>query len=173
MFPNKNTTSLVLVICLLGAWFIAGCVTQKKATVVLAKPTCEEALSGRLRILSDSEVGDLLDKALREDRIDGCWIPLMEISLTENRGIPRKHLVKAVKVFNKHSYEALFHMAVHRYFADIAKGASRYREEDRKLLGAYCSYLINSVVSAEDQNLKQAKLLCRKIDRDLYARLFE
>ena len=122
---------------------------------------------------SDNELAELLDKALEEGRVDECWMPLMREALSAKRDIPHRHLAKAVKVFNRRRHETLFHIAVYRYLADLAGGRGEYRAQDRRLLETYSSYLINNAGSSSDENLRQAMLLCRKLDRDLYAQLFE
>jgi hypothetical protein len=150
-----------------------GCMSNHKAVVVAPEPTCEEALATGVEGFSDHEVARFLDSALSEDRTSGCWSPLMEACLNQNREIPHRHLAEAVKVFNKRRYEKLFHKAVYRYLADIAKGEAPYRPEDRLLLESYCSLLINSAHTAQDRNLGQAQVLCRQLDAGLYSRFFE
>lgn len=152
---------------------LAGCVSAKKVAVIPPQPVCSEAAAGDLSDLTDSELIGLLDGAVDGSGLDDCWIPLMQASLDENREIPQAHLVKAVKTFNKRQYEPYFHKALYRYFKAITDNPGVYRPEDRKLLETYCSYLINSAESSRDRNLRQAKLLCRKLDGNLYARLFE
>lgn len=173
MTIRKQTISGLLIILLLLMIGGSGCIWGQKAVVVGAGPTCEEALSTGLHGFSDYEVAEFLDSSLAEGRKSECWIPIMETCLNENREIPHRHLAEAVKIFNKRRYEVLFHKAVYRYFADVAKGKAVYRPEDRLLLENYCSFLINSARSAHDKNLGQAQVLCRKLDQGLYSKFFQ
>jgi len=150
-----------------------GCVSQKRMAVVKTEPTCAEALAEGIQGLSDYEVSQILDSALASKDTDGCWIPIMKQSLSENRDIPHRHIVEAVKTFNKHRYEGFFHKAVHRYFANLAKNPEKYRPEDQRFLETYCSFLINNAENSRDKHLRQAKLFCRSLDQNLYARLFK
>jgi hypothetical protein len=169
----KRIRRSMVAVALLLALASAGCMFNRNAVVVEAGPTCEEALSTGLQGFSDEELAGFLDSSLAEGRTSQCWIPVMETCLNENREIPHRHLAEAVKAFNKQRHEALFHKAVYRYMADIAKGKAPYRAEDRLLLESYCSVLINSAHSAGDKNLGQAQVLCRKLDAGLYRKFFE
>lgn len=160
----------LLIITLLG---VSGCGTSKKAVVVGPDPTCQEALSTGLNSFSEHELARLLDQGLADDQKDSCWIPLMKICLNENRDVPHRHLAEAVKTFNKRRYEALFHRAVYRYLANLAKGKAPYRPEDRLLLENYCSFLINHAESQHDPNLGQVQVLCHRLDPGLYRKFFQ
>ena len=173
MTIRRQITGGLLVVSLLFMLVGTGCMFGRKAVVVGAAPTCKEALSTGLQGFSDDELAGFLDSSLAEDRKSECWIPIMEICLKENREIPHRHLAEAIKAFNKRRSEELFHKAVYRYFADVAKGKAAYRPEDRLLLESYCSLLINSARSAHDKNLAQAQVLCRKLDAGLYKKFFE
>jgi len=151
----------------------SGCVGTKRMAVVDTAVTCSEALRYGLQNYSDSEVEIFLDEGEANGDMDGCWIPVITHSLDENRDIPKRHLVQAVKVFNKRRYEDVFHKAMYRYFAALSKQPNTYGPVDRQVLEEYCSYLINRVASSRNENLNNAKLLCKRLDRDLYARLFK
>jgi len=169
----KKTIPINLAVVLILTATFFGCTGLRKAAVIMPQPTCAEAVGSGIRNTSDNDLTALLDESQGEDRRDSCWVPLVKLGLDDKRDIPRAHLAKAIKVFNKREHEAYFHKAVYRYFADLSKNRSGFRPEDRRLLQAYSSYLINSVRSQEDPNLKQAKLLCKRLDRNLYAKLFE
>ena len=169
----KKTISVNLAVVLISMATFFGCTGLRKAAVVMPQLTCAEAVGSSIHNISDNELAALLDESQGEDRRDSCWVPLVKLGLDDKRDIPRAHLVTAVKVFNQREHEAYFHKAVYRYFADLSKNRSGFRPEDRRLLQAYSSYLINSAHSQEDPNLKQAKLLCKRLDRNLYAKLFE
>lgn len=173
MSIDRKATGGLLTVFLLIALLSGGCMSSRQAVVVGPVPTCEEALSTGLQGFSDDELAGLLDRSLSEDRMTGCWMPIMETCLNENREIPHRHLAKAVKTYNKRRYEDVFHKAVYRYLADIAKGKAPYRPEDRLLLENYCSVLINSAHSVGDKNLGQAQVLCRRLDGGLYQKFFE
>jgi len=144
MTIRKQTIRGLLIVLSLLMIGVSGCVWDRKAVVVGAAPTCEEALSTGLQGFSDDELALFLDSSLAEDRKSECWIPIMETSLNEHREIPHRHLAEAVKTFNMRRYETLFHKAVYRYLADAARGKAAYTPEDRLLLEDYCSFLINS-----------------------------
>jgi hypothetical protein len=151
----------------------SGCVGTKRAAVVDTAVTCSEALRYGLQNYPDTEIEMFLDKAEANGDMEGCWIPVITRSLDENRDIPKRHLVTAVKVFNKRRYEAVFHKAIYRYFAALSKQPDTYGSVERQILEDYCSYLINRAASRRNENLNNAKLLCKRLDRDLYTRLFE
>ena len=173
MTIRKTITNGLLITLLLLAAGVSGCATHHHTSVVSPAPTCEEALVNGLNKLSDDELAMLLDDSLAESRKSECWIPIMEACLSEHRAVPHRHLAEAVDVFNKRRYEPLFHKAVYRYLSDVAKGNAAYGPADRLLLETYCSFLINSAGSADDQNLRQAQMLCRRLDRNLYVRFFQ
>ena len=152
---------------------LTSCLAPKKVAPLPPQPICSEALEEGLSSLTNNQLSALLEEAEDQNRLEDCWIPLVKGCLDENRDISREHLVKAVKTFNQQQYEPYFHKSLYRYFADITKNPSEYRPADRKLLELYCSYLINNARSHRDTNLRQTKLLCRKLDRNLYARIFE
>ncbi|RJQ48792.1 MAG: hypothetical protein C4530_24160 [Desulfobacteraceae bacterium] len=170
---KTKTTLLLLSAGLFLAASLLGCTASRKAAVIKPAPNCTEALAGSFNDLSENELSDLLDQTSSETRLESCWIPLMKKGLDDNRDIPHAHLLKAVKVFNKKQHEVYFHKAVYRYLAGLTQTPNRYRMEDRNLLETYCSYLINSAATSKDERLDHAKVLCRKLDRDLYAGLFE
>ena len=143
---QKTTIGLLMLwLMMVGG---SGCANHPKAVVVDLAPTCEEALFTGLKGFSDDELALLMDRSLAEGSKSGCWIPLVETCLRENRKIPHHHLAEAIKIFNKRSAEALFNKAVCRYLSDIAKGNAVYRPEDRLLLESYCRFLINSAGNA-------------------------
>jgi hypothetical protein len=173
MTIRKTITSGLLIILLLLAAGVSGCATHDQRIVVTPAPTCEEAVANGLNGFSDHELALLLDDSLAESRKSQCWIPIMEMCLEQHRAVPHRHLAEAVAVFNKRRYEPLFHKAVYRYLSDVAKGKAAYGPKDRLLLETYCSFLINSAGTADDRNLRQTQMLCRRLDQNLYARFFQ
>jgi len=178
MAIRKQIIDGLTIIFLLFMLGNSACIWEKKMIMVNKprpanpEPTCREALSTGLHGLSDNEVARFLEKGLTDDGKDECWIEIMKICLNENREIPHKHLVEAVKTFNRKRHEDLFHKAVYRYLADVAKGKAQYRAEDRILLENYCRLLINNAKSVNDKNLGQTQVLCKKLDPDLYSKFF-
>jgi len=151
---------------------VSGCAGKKQSAATMQGPTCEEALTGELSTMTDSQVAALLDEAI-EAQPQECWLPVMQELLEEKNEIPHQHLAEAVKRFNRQRYAEYFHLAVYRYLTDLAKGVDTYEPDDRVLLESYASYTIRTASSTNDPNIRQAQLLCRKLDTDLYARLFE
>ena len=153
-------------------FIMVGCAGKNNSTVELQGPTCEEALAGELSSMSDDQVVTLLDEIM-EEQPQECWVPIMQQLLTDKREIPHHHLVEAVKQFNKQRYAENFNQAVYRYLADLANGVDIYDQDDRALLESYTSYTIRTAASSRDPNVRQAQLLCRKLDNELHAKLFE
>jgi hypothetical protein len=144
--------------------------------VAIVRPTCQEALGERYQDLTDYEIARLLDDNLIEDCpscLESCWIPLMEKALDDNRAIPHRHLLKAVKVFNQNQYDRYFHIALYRYFRDLSQGRGQYRAVDRELLRSYCSKLVQDSFTQQDKKLSQTMELCRRIDPELYRKMFQ
>lgn len=152
---------------------VSGCGSTRKAVLAEPDPTCQEVLSTGLDDFSDQELAGLLDESLTDNQKDDCWIPLMRALLNENRDVPHRHLSEAVKTFNQQRYEVLFHKAVYRYLADLARGNAPYRPEDRLLLESYCRFLINQARSARDPNLGRAQVLCHRLDPELHRKFFQ
>jgi hypothetical protein len=161
----------------LAALLMAACVPQQKIAETSApiwrQPlSCREALASE-KMLAPLETAGLLDENYAEQHIEECWIPLMQKALDQKDDLPLAHLANALKVFNKQRHQRYFHLATYRYFSALIKGSRPYGPEDRQLLEMYCRYVINVAANVQDPNLSNAKLLCRRLDRDLYARLFE
>ena len=167
----RNTT------CLLSAVFFfltfaSGCTTTQQPVAVTPVPTCSDVGPSGVAPFSDNEIEEMLDGALSANNIDDCWVKVMKSCFEERRDIPLRHLAKGVKVFNQQKYKNIFHTAVYRYLSAIAKGEGEYGKEERKLLEVYCSYLINNSGSKDNDKLRQAMLLCKNLDPNLYSRLF-
>jgi hypothetical protein len=138
-------------------------------------PTCQEAVGDRYYNLTDYEVARLLDENLVQDCnecLESCWMPLMQRALDDNRAIPHRHILKAVKVFNQKQYDKYFHVALYRYFRDLSQGRGQYRAVDRELLRSYCSKLVQNSYTQQDEKLSQTMELCRRLDPDLYGKMF-
>jgi hypothetical protein len=151
---------------------MVGCAGKNNTTAELQSPNCEDALTGELSTMADAQVATLLDETI-EEQPQECWVPIIQQLLTDKRNIPLKHLTEAINEFNKQRYAEYFHQAVYRYLAALAKGDVMYDQNDRILLESYASYTIRTATSSKDSNMRQAQLLCRKLDNELYAKLFE
>ena len=178
METKRKKISLVLLLGLVGflasSFMVTGCATHN--AMIIAPPTCAEALGDRYDDYTDYEIARLLDEALDDDCRDciyDCWIPLMQKSLDDSRDIPHRHLLRAVKIFNQQQYSEYFHTAVYRYFCDLSRGQGAYRTVDRELLRAYCAMLINDSHSRGDRDLAQAMELCHRLDPKLYGKMFK
>ncbi len=167
----KNTVCLISAVFFLLT-FAPGCATQQNTFTEIPAATCSDVLASGIGPFSDSELAGILDDALYSDNIEECWKPVMKACLEDRRDIPLKHLKKGVKVFNQQKYKNVFHTAVYRYLSAVAKGEGEYRQEEKDLLEVYCSYLINSSISKDNDNLRQAMLLCKNLDPALYSRIF-
>ncbi len=154
------------------ALLTTACASQQAAIV---RPTCQEAKGARYQELTDYEIARLLDDNLVENCqscLDSCWIPLMEKALDDSRSIPHRHLLKAIKVFNQQQYDHYFHLAIYRYFSDLSRSRGQYRAVDRQLLRSYCSMLVQESYTQQDKKLSRTMEICRRLDPELYGKMF-
>jgi len=147
-----------------------GCVS--KTVEVRGAPDCREAIASDLADVSDLEIKEMLDEAWAESNHDLCWTPLVQTALEERRAIPAEHLRKAVHELNQRQTSEIFHKAVVRYLTYLAQEREVYTNKDRRLLESYCRWAINNARSRSDQKLQQARNLCKRLDTDLYRKLF-
>ncbi len=170
IISRKVFLSLIGIVGL--AVLMTACSAQRAEII---PPTCQAALGNDYYDLTDYEVSRLLDENLVQDCdvcLQNCWIPLMERALDDNRAIPHRHLLKAVKVFNQKQYDKYFHLALYRYFRDLSQGRGQYRRVDRELLRSYCSMLVQESYTRQDEKLSQTMEICRRLDPDLYGKMF-
>lgn len=135
--------------------------------------TCNDVLNHGVSNYSETDVINVLQLESENKDLKSCWIPLMQSALTEGVKLPQAALKLAIKELNSEQYNASFHEAVYRYLATIARGAGSYRSEDKALLRAYCSYLINNAENRNDGRLGQVQLLTKRLDPEMYDRFFE
>ncbi len=178
METKSNKLNLAVLLGLLSilslSFMMTGC--ANRSAMIIAPPTCEEALGDRYHDFTDYEIARLLDEALADasqDCLYDCWIPLMQRALDDSRDIPHRHLLQAVKTFNQQQYGNYFHTAIYRYFRNLSRGEGSYRSVDRELLRTYCAMLVNDSYSRHDQKLAQAMELCQRLDPDLYGKMFK
>jgi len=163
----------LLIGCMSLALFAAAC-AQHRPVAVQEPLTCEDLLAKTdLNAAGDEQLAIALDASETGGRPDSCWMHLMRRALKENRKVPMHYLIEAVKVFNKQQYAEEFQLAVYRYLAELAERNGGYRAQDRALLESWCRLEIRSAASVKDPNLIRARTVCRKLDQQLYARLFE
>ena len=168
----KKMAVTVLVVSGLG--LLSGCALLEPKD--LPEPeviTCNEVLSHGVSNYSETDVVNVLHLESQNKDIKACWLPLMESALKEGMKLPQPELKRAIKALNSEQHNASFHEAVYRYLANIARGAGSYRSEDKALLRAYCSYLINHAENRNDGRLGQVQLLTKRLDPDMYDRFFE
>ena len=166
---------VVLVLVIAGLGLLSGCALfgtdDLDAPVVV---TCNEVLSHGVSNFSEEDVINVLHfEAQKNGELKGCWIPVMQSALKEGVRLPQDQLKQAIKQFNTEQYNVVFHEAVYRYLANIARGQGVYRSEDKALLRGYCSYLINHAENRDDGRLGQVQLLTKRLDPDMYDRFFE
>lgn len=173
IFRLKNR----LIICCLFLFFIAqGCLAKKETVKLL--PAIEEPIACSEMLHMDTAAIPADDFALALNRsysgigFDDCWKPLMEKALKDGRQIPINHLAKAIHVFNRNDSRDQFSLAVYIYFKEIIKGNRVYKDTDKKLLAEYLSFIINNAKSRQDEELEKARLICSRLDPELYGKFF-
>ncbi|MBN2705707.1 MAG: hypothetical protein JXR89_04615 [Deltaproteobacteria bacterium] len=176
MEKKRYRNGLILMVGGIFLWImgLTGCASHDSAT--LSHPSCKVALGDNYHRLTDFEIVRLLDEALLEECNEclyNCWIPLMKKALQEGRDLPRKHLLQAVKVFNQKQHDKFFHLAAYSYFDNLVRSRETYREIDRKFLRAYCTTLVNHSRTRDDRQLVKAMELCRRLDQELYRKIFQ
>lgn len=145
---------------------VAPTVKQVAATI-----SCEQAQQNNYATVSDQRMVQFLDQSVSDDNLQQCWKPTMAAALQQQREIPQHHLVNALKAFNQRADRQLFHLAVSQYLTSLSM--NDYHTQQRRLLVAYSRYLIDHVQSNSDPRLAEMKVLCARLDQDLYRKLFE
>ena len=165
----------VTVFIFAGFGLLSGCVFSGSEDVLPVEKTvtCNEVLRHGVSHFSAGIVTQVLQEESRNKDLESCWIPVMQSALKEGVQLPQAELKRAIKQLNTEQYSDAFHEAVYRYLANIARGQESYRFEDKALLRAYCSYLINHAENRNDGRLGQIQLLTKRLDRDMYDRFFE
>lgn len=168
MTQVKKGRCWLTVIGLYMALVISGCTSAQPQ---LARMTCLEAKQDNYTTVTDLHLNRLLDESVNDADLYECWQPAIKAALQQDRRIEKRHLIKAVERFNQRCEEVDFHRAVSQYFALITP--HEYRGEDRQLLAAYARFLINQATRSTDVHLKEVKLLCARLDDELYNKFFE
>jgi hypothetical protein len=169
--PRQSIQKVSLCTLLLVTQFLVwGCASHKLE--VVAERICGAGLGERVESLEAHEVGDLLARADAEGGAI-CWSEAVQLALEQDKSIPKVQLTKAIDAFNRNATASDFHRAVGQYLRGLAGHDGSYTEDDRRLLEAYSRYVIRTARSQDDANLHLAQTACARLDRVLYARLFE
>ena len=174
MIRLRRTIKITLFLAVL--LFVAqGCLGKKETVKLMPIPenrvSCSQALSMGLDGISNNDLGLILDQALL-DNDQSCWKQLVQKSLNQDRNIPMTHLARAVHAFNANKSEKEFSLATHMYFLEIVRGGRAYQKQDQNLMKAYVSFEIKRAKTKNDNRLKRAKLVCKRLDNDLYRKFF-
>ena len=161
---------------LVALLFIAqGCLGKKETVQLIPAPenpvTCSQALSKGIDEISNADLALIMDQAFNEEDLS-CWKRLVKTALEQDSYIPMRHLAKAVHAFNANESENEFSLSIHRYFLEITRGKGTYQGKDQNLMKAYVSFEIKRSQTKNDDRLKKAKLVCKRLDNDLYRKFF-
>lgn len=160
-------TSLSLMMLIL----LAGCAPPKAAapSVSLVEDICRADVSLQLKNLSSADTGSLLARAAA----GGCWESAITAALENDVALPQAELIKGLKHFNRAQSSAIFDHLVEHYLTAMAGGQIAYGEKEQRLLEAYSRHAIRNARSQESPPLRLVQQICWRLDRPLYARLFE
>jgi hypothetical protein len=174
MIRIKCTIKITLFLVVL-LFATQGCLGKKETVQLMQAPekpvTCSQALDMGADELSDQNLGLIMDQALAESD-KSCWKSLVKKTLEQDLYIPMRHLAKAIHAFNANESENEFSLSIHRYFLEIARGKGNYQEKDQNLMKAYLSFEIKRANTKNDNRLKKAKLMCKRLDNELYRKFF-
>lgn len=155
---------------------LQGCVGSKTTVEMMpapeSAPVCSEILTGGLEGVSDHDLAQALDSASGGMEMDRCWKPVMKRALMQNREIPMRHLAKAVHVFNRNGTREYFSAAVYQYLRGVVNGKGVYRAAEQHLLEEYLRFSIKNARTRHDPALEKARLVCSRLDPQMYDRFF-
>ncbi len=175
MIQQRQIIKIALFLGLL--LFIAHGCMGKKQTVELMPPIKEPVACSNMLLMDTASIpyNDFiltLDNSVAGSGFYECWKPLMKKALKGGKHIPINHLAKAVHVFNRNDSKDEFSLAVYLYFKEIINGNGEYRDKEKKLLKQYLSFAIKNAQSKQDKKLERAKLVCSRLDPELYGKFF-
>lgn len=153
-----------------------GCQKSYHPVASLDQPliTCEELGDGMVTYLTSNEAVRLLDDEYRPmGPQTPCWRHAVQFAFDQDLDLPPRIIKQALKEFDAEKDATLFYQAANRYLLIIAQGEKQYTRQDRDFLTAYAEYIIHQATNAQDRQLSNIRQLCRNIDPDLYARLFQ
>ncbi|MCG8567024.1 MAG: hypothetical protein MI747_18275 [Desulfobacterales bacterium] len=147
-----------------------GCVQKHASIPQTGRLTCDQAAAADS--VAPEALAHILAEARQNPDMEGCWTPLMKQALNRGWTLPMADLTLAIHRFNRSDSPALFSAAVHQYLVGIVNGKAGYGARERRLLAAYLRFVIEHAPSKQDIRLKQARLLCLRLDSELYQRFF-
>lgn len=151
---------------------VSGCSAKSTPSPQKWMPTCADAIDGSPDSFSEYDIKRILNESLESNQMAGCWVPLMKRCLDKDIEIPQAHLAQAVNEFNNLDNKAYFEKSVFRYFSNIDNGGASYRSEDKALLTDYCRYVVRNAKTSNDPAVRNAQLLTRRLDPDLFDQMF-
>lgn len=153
-----------------------GCVGKKKTVKIIPAPEgpkeCSQILVMTLFDIPDDSFHFVLDKAYQTNDLEYCWKPLIKKAIKEDKPIPMDHLAKAVHIFNRNDNKSHFSDVVYLFFKGVINGERAYGEIEKKLLAEYLSFSIQNAGSRQNPALEKAKLVCARLDPELYGKFF-
>ncbi|MDA3789749.1 MAG: hypothetical protein PF503_14795 [Desulfobacula sp.] len=166
----------LIIVCMVLFFIAQGCVAKKDIVELMPEikepVACRDMLFMDTASIPDDDFMYVLDHSYENSEFHECWKPLMKKAIQEGRGIPMKHLARAVHVFNRNDSKDEFSLVVYLYFKEIINGNGSYRGKDKKLLAEYLSFTISNSQSKQDKSLEKAKLVCSRLDPGLYGKFF-
>lgn len=165
---------IIIILFLLAA--TVGCVGKKKTVKIIPAPEvpkeCSQILVMSLFDIPDDSFHSALDKGYQTNDLEYCWKPLIKKAIKAKKPIPMRHLSKAVHIFNRNDSKSHFSDVVYLFFKGIINGDRAYGKIEKKLLAEYLSFSIQNAGSRQDPDLEKAKLICAKLDPELYGKFF-
>lgn len=171
---KQKIGGLILIFSFL--FILQGCIGSQPTVELLETPkeplTCRQILSMASEEVPDDDFILALERSKSGEQFESCWKPLMEKSLGENRAVPMNHLARAVHTFNKNETKGVFSEAVYQYLKGVLNGKRTYRAAQQKLMVEYLRFAIKEARSKHDSQLEKARLVCSRLDPDLYEKFF-
>jgi len=155
---------------LLSLFLLAGCAANGKAKPIVATvPVCQQDFN---RVFKDFNPGQSAE-LLRAAQNKGCWDSAVAGALEAKIPLSETELAKALKYFNRQETMELFDQTAENYFTALAEGRIAYGVEQQRFLEAYSRNAINNARSQNSQQLRLVQQVSWRLDRVMYARLFE
>lgn len=162
--------ALVLVIGL------AGCAGKEQSVQLMPEVSepmaCSEALETDTHGIPDDQFFRILNSSESGDWLETCWTPLVIKALEEGREIPMAHLTRAIHRFNRRETKHAFNLAAFQYFSRMSKGEIAYGNAQKALLAEYVHLAIREARHKNDTALKQAMVVCSRLDTEMYDKFF-
>ncbi len=159
-------------VMLMAAVLLSGCLAKRKLAASspdVTVPICQKEFPREFKGVSSENAVDLL----RQAESDGCWEPALLSALEAQVTLPASELVKGLKHFNRQQTSGTFDKLTEQYLTSLSDGRIAYGDDERRLLEAYSRHTIRNAHSQESQQLRLVQQVSWRLDRDLYARLFE